>query len=236
MRLNYDQKFTLIALSTLCAMAFAPNSHAALVNYSQNFEALNQTEATALGNDGWLISAGVSAPNNGSGFSTIASGQGGLAQGAQQLSVFSDYMNANHAAGNLFETLVYQEQTISVADVGSTWNFTFDLKQGNQMPDSSSNTFLKTTTSGSILDTTSFGTNWGTQTLSLQIDDTLVGQLLQFGFSTTATNYTPSSMLYDNINFSSTSAVPIPAAVWLFLSGFGALIGTARMTRRKIAG
>jgi hypothetical protein len=232
MRFYNYRKNVLTVLSMMAAATFSLSSNAALVNYSQNFEALNRTDATALGNDGWLISAGVPAPNNGAGFSTITSGQGGSAQGAQQLTVFSDYMNANHAAGNLFETLVYQEQTISVADVGSTWNFTFDVKQGDQIFNSSSNVFLKTTTSSSILDTTAFGANWGTQkTLSLQIDNSLVGQLLQFGFSTTATNYTPSGMLYDNINFSSTSAVPVPGAVWLMMSGLVGLVGMAR--RRK---
>lgn len=239
MRLIFNyRKIILTALSMVAATTFSTFSNAALVNYSQDFEALNQAGATALGDDGWLISANVPAPNNGAGYSTITAGQGDLAQGAQQLKVFSDYMNINHAAGNLFETLVYQEQLIGVADVGSIWNFTFDVKQGDQMSNSSSNAFLKTTTSGSILDTTSFGTNWGTETLSLEIDNSLIGQLLQFGFSTTATSYRPSGVLYDNINFSSAlapaSAVPLPAAAWLFISGFGALIGSARMARRKI--
>lgn len=211
----------------MAVTVFASTSHAALINYSQDFELLNRADPAAIGNDGWFISDNVPAPNNGPGFSTITSGQVAPAQGAQQLTVFSDYMNA----GNWVETLVYQKQTISITDVGSTWNFTFDVKQGDQMLDSSSNAFLKTTTSVSTLDTTAFGSDWGTQTLSLEIDNSLVGQLLQFGFSTTATGYTPSGMLYDNINFSSTSAVPIPGAVWLMLSGLVGLVGMAR--RRK---
>lgn len=236
MRFYNYRKNVLTVLSMMATATFSLASNAALVNYGQNFETLNHDDPAALGNDGWFISANVPAPNNGPGFSTITSGQGDSAQGTQQLTVFSDYMNANHAAGNLFETLVYQEQTIGVADVGSIWNFTFDVKQGDQIFNSSSNAFLKTTTSESIFDTTAFGTDWGTGTLSLEIDNSLVGQLLQFGFSTTATSYTPSGMLYDNINFSSTSAVPIPGAVWLFISGFGALLGSSRIVRRKIAG
>jgi hypothetical protein len=86
-------------------------------------------------------------------------------------------------------------------------------------------------TSESIFNTTAFGTSWGTKTLSLEIDNSLVGQLLQFGFSSTASNYTPSGVLYDNISFSSAPAVPIPGAVWLMMSGLIGLVGVAR--RRK---
>lgn len=143
MRHNSYQKNTLTAFAMMAVMVFASTSHAALINYSQDFELLIRADPAALGNDGWFISDNVSAPNNGPGFSTITSGQGGLAQGAQQLTVFSDYMNAGHTLGNWVETLVYQEQTISITDVGSTWNFTFDVKQGDQMFDSSSNAFRK---------------------------------------------------------------------------------------------
>jgi hypothetical protein len=236
MRFNNDPKNVLTVLVLLATATISLSSNAALVNYSQNFETLNQADPDALGNDGWFISPSVPAPNNGPGFSTIISGEGGTAQGTQQLKVFSNYMDAGHTAGSLVETLVYQEQTISATDVGATWNFTFDVKQCDQMPDSSSNAFLKTTSSESIFDTTAFGTDWGTETLSLVIDNSLVGQLLQFGFSTTATSYRPSGMLYDNINFSTTSAVPLPGAAWLFISGFGALLGWTRIVRRKITG
>ena len=129
---------------------------------------------------------------------------------------------------------MFQEQTISASDVGSVWNFTFDVKQGNQIPESSSNAFLKTVnndldvTSESILDTTASGTDWATLTLSLEIDNSMVGEVVQFGFSSTATYYTPSGVLYDNINFSSTPAVPVPGAIWLMMSGLIGLVGVAR--------
>jgi len=252
MRLNYYRKTTLMALAMMTAMAIAPSSNAALANYSQDFETLHRADAAALGNDGWRVFANVYdtdktshlydygvfvAPNGGAGFSTIVDGKGGPAQGAQQLKVFSDYNNTDQAAGKWIEALVFQQQTISAADVGSIWNFTFDVKQDDQVPDSSSNAFLKTvnnvfvTTSESALNTTAFGTDWGTRTLSLEIDNSQVGQLLQFGFSGTATNYTPSGVLYDNINFTSTPAVPLPGAVWLMMSGLIGLVSVAR--RRK---
>jgi hypothetical protein len=151
--------------------------------------------------------------------------------------VFSDYSNSDHADGKWIEALVFQQQTISASEVGSIWNFTFDVKQGDQIPESSSSAYLRTfnsaldMTSESIFNTTAFGTSWGTKTLSLEIDNSLVGQLLQFGFSSTASNYTPSGVLYDNISFSSAPAVPIPGAVWLMMSGLIGLVGVAR--RRK---
>ena len=156
------------------------------------------------------------------------------------MSVFSDYSNLDQA-GNWIESIVYQEQAIDATDVGSIWSFTFDVKQGNQMPDSSSLAFIKTLDPGNnnaltnflTEDTTDLGFDWSTYTLDLLIpaDNSLDGQLLQFGFSSTATNYTPSGVLYDNINFSTPSAVPLPGAVWLMLSGLIGLFGVAR--RRK---
>ena len=243
-RLNYTRNTTVKVLFMLTAMASAHFSNAALLNYSQDFEALNRADAAALANDGWRVFANVYdtdktthlydygvfvAPNGGAAFSTVTA-----AQGNQQLKAFSDYNNADRGAGKWIETFVFQQQTISASDVGSTWDFTFDVKQGDQIPGSSSNAFLRTVnkdfdiTSGSIIDTTAYGTDWGTLTLTLEIDNGLVGQLLQFGFANTSTGYTPSGMLYDNINFSSTPAVPVPAAVWLMMSGLIALVGVAR--------
>ena len=60
------------------------------------------------------------APNSGPPFAfcTIAAGEGGPAQGAQQLVVFSDYNNVDHGVGNIIESNVFQEQTIDAGDVG----------------------------------------------------------------------------------------------------------------------
>lgn len=244
---NHCRKTVLTVLVMMATVAFVPSTIAALVNYSQDFEGMHVADAAALGNDGWRIFANVYdtdkishlydygifvAPNGGAGFSTITA-----VPGNQQLTVFSDYNNTDHGDGKWIEALVFQEQTISASDVGSVWNFTFDVKQGNQIPESSSNAFLKTVnndldvTSESILNTTASGTDWATLTLSLEIDNSMVGEVLQFGFSSTATYYTPSGVLYDNINFSSTPAVPVPGAIWLMMSGLIGLVGVAR--RRK---
>ena len=240
MRLKYDRKTVLARLVITAAMLASASGHAALVNYSQNFETLNQADATALMIDGWRIFTNVYdtdkttllyddgvfvAPNGGAGFSTIT-----VADANKQLKVFSDYTNTDQGEGKWIEALVFQQQLISAADVGSILSFTFDVKQGDQIPDSSSTAFLKTSSSGSSLDTTAYGTDWGTETLSLTIDNSMVGELAQFGFTATATNYRASGVLYDNISFSS-SVVPVPGAVWLMMSGLIGLVGVAR--RRK---
>ena len=59
----------------------------------------------------------------------------------------------------------------------------------------------------------------------------MVGELLQFGFANEATDWAPSSVFYDNLSFAEVSAIPVPAAVWLFGSGLLGLVGVAR--RRK---
>ena len=238
MLLKFYRKTFLTMLVLFSAMAMSPSSFAVLVNYSQDFEALHQADPAALSNDGWrtfenvydtdkitlLYSDGLyPAPNGGAGFSSIIA-----VPGNQQLKIFSNYDNADQAVGKWIEALVFQQQTISAADVGTIWTFAFDVKQGDQVPDSSSTAFLKTASSGSILDTTAYGPDWGRESLSLQIDNSMVGQLVQFGFSTTATSYKASGVFYDNIGFSQTSVVPIPGAIWLMASGLIGLVGVAR--------
>ena len=48
---------------------------------------------------------------------------------------------------------------------------------------------------------TSIPNTWGSYALSLLIDPTLDGQLIQIGFSSTATNYEGSGVFYDNVEF-----------------------------------
>ncbi|NNF15178.1 MAG: VPLPA-CTERM sorting domain-containing protein [Gammaproteobacteria bacterium] len=225
---------------------------AALSSYSENFESLVISDPDALGNAGWVVYGNVfdpagnyiygygtfPAPNNSGGFSAIAEGEGGPAQGIQQLSVYSDYNNYDdmgHGGGNLIESNVFVEQLIDAADVGSTWMFTFDAKAGNILDFGSATAaaFIKTIdpangfalTNIVLVDTTNLLTTWDTFSLTLFIDAGLTGQLLQFGFLNVATNFDPSGVFYDNVQF---APVPVPAAVWLLLSAVAGMAGLRR--------
>lgn len=146
-------------LAAALLMAVPIPSQAALAPYVENFETLAAGDASALGNAGWIVFGNVyspdhlqyyygygpfPAPNDTAAFCEIVSGEGGLLQGAQQLSAFNDYKNADHALGRLIESNVYREQTIGAGDVGTTWTFEFDAKLGNLERPSTAYAFIKT--------------------------------------------------------------------------------------------
>lgn len=201
-----------------------------VVEYRQDFEALDRTDTAALADDGWVVFGNVYdpgdqtflygygpfiAPNDGAAFSAIVADQGGAPQGSQQLSVYSDYNNADHANGRLIESLVFRERGIVAADVGRTVAFAFDARRGNINDPadplcpctSTAYAFVKTldpasgfaTTNLVQQDTTTLSDSWTRITVTLPIDAGLVGQLLQVGFATTATRYQPSANFYDNL-------------------------------------
>lgn len=244
---------TLAPLAAAAMFAAPMASHAALSAYQQSFEGLAAGSPTALGGDGWLGYANVwnsngswaygygpfAAPNGGGGFSGIAQGQGGPAQGAQQLSVYSDYNNRGaQTSGQRVEANVFQERNIVAADVGTQWVFKFDAKRGNLEGSSTAMAFIKTldpnagyqTTNIQSVDLTSVTGAWGTYSLPFTINAN-PGQtlILQFGFASTATNDQGSGVFYDNVLF--TQAVPEPATYALMLAGL-ALLGTAARRRR----
>lgn len=193
--------------------------------YSQDFEALDAESGSALGDDGWLVFANVfapdgtsflynygafPAPNGSGGFSNVAVGEGGPDQGEQQLVTFSDYNNTDHdpKVGNVIESLVFQERTITADDAGS-WVFQFDAKAGDLAGASTAAAYVRTldpmagffVTSNTEIDTTSLPTTWDTYEIAVNISPSQVGQLLQIGFSTRASNFEASGVLYDNIDF-----------------------------------
>ncbi len=215
----------------------------AVVFYEQDFESLDQTSGTALGTasggagfqvfgnefqpDGTFIQGygPFTAPNGTPGFCSIALGQGGTEQGAQQLVIYSDYNNnANQTAGNLVEANTFQEpfanpaSLITAADLG-TYTFSFDAKRGDinnpadpvcaspNVCDSTARAFIKTldpgagfaTTNDISVDTTAIPDTWNRYSIQIVIDNALIGQILQFGFAATATNFEPSGVFYDNL-------------------------------------
>jgi MYXO-CTERM domain-containing protein len=226
------------ALMTVAIASLAGLASADIAAYSQDFEGLNAASPTALGDDGWLVGANVfdpggnflynyfafPAPNGGPAFSGVATGQGGPAQGAQQLVTYSDYNNADHANGNVIEANFFREYTVGAADVGQTMYFSFDYKRGDIGGGTTALAFIKTLDAANgfamtnfvTFDVTNSADTWNSQTLSLFIDASLEGQIFQIGFLNTATGYETSGMFYDNINLSN---VPTPSGAAVLALG-----------------
>lgn len=241
---------TVAPLAVAFALVAPLTSHAALSAYSQDFESLAPATQggsnDALSNDGWfafgtVFTAGGSfgygpfaAPNGSQHFSGIAGGlfaQGGPQQGAQQLVVYSDYANNSaHGSGQLVRSAVFQQQIVGAADVGTTWTFNFDAKLDSYLGLASPSTalaFIQTldpnngfqVTGQSSVDMSTVPATWGTYSLALTITAG-AGQILQFGFNNTATNFANSAVAYDNISL---SPVPEPSTYSLMFAGLALL-------------
>ena len=231
---------TILAAALLCLAPVA--SQADLATYVQDFEGMVLADPAALSGDGWLVYGNVfspdhtawyygygpyPAPNGGNGFSALVSDQGGPLQGVQQLSIYNDYNNTTeHEAGNLVEANVYREQTVGAADVGKTCVFRFDAKHG-VWPNPIRGTptalaFIKTLnpnagwamTNFVTVDMTSVPETWAAYEIQLAIDASLAGQILQIGFASTATEFDPTVIFYDNISFFPDQAVPVGKTTW----------------------
>ncbi|MDH3888894.1 MAG: VPLPA-CTERM sorting domain-containing protein [Gammaproteobacteria bacterium] len=168
----------------------------------------------------------------------VAEEQGGLPQGDVVLSKYTDYNNEPAMlAGQYVSASTYQEQTVGAGDVGSTWRFSYDAKMGNLEADSSAFAYILTQDfvnggeAFSSNDSTNLPAEWNRYFVDLEISADMIGDNLTFGFGATAANYNGSGIFYDNLEFAEVSAVPVPAAVWLFGSGLLGLVGVAR--RRK---
>jgi|GEM_PF-920502 len=232
---------TTLAIGLICLV---PAAGFAIDPYFQDFESLDQTSPTALSDVDWVVYGNVfdtdgttylygygtnPAPNDGFAFCQIDLLQGGVEQGFQQLSVFSDYNNGDHALGRWIESNTFIEQTVTAADVGKTWKFSFQAKKGNLVAPSTAQAFIKTIdpannynmTNFVPVDMTAIPDTWGGYSVSLTIDAGLVGQYFQFGFSNTATLYESSGIFYDNIllEVDNVSAVPDGSTL------FGATLG-----------
>ncbi len=190
--------------------------------YEQDFEGLAVGGSGALSGDGWLVYGNVyhgttgirlygygtdPAPNGGNAFSALVSGQGGAAQGGQQLSVYSDYNNGDHGNGHRIEALVFRERTLTANDVGKTFELRFDAKRGNLTGSATAEAFIKVldptagyaTTRFMAESTTAVGGSWESFSVSLDIDAGLAGQIVQYGFANRASNYEGSGVYYDNL-------------------------------------
>jgi hypothetical protein len=232
-----------LAAALLCLTPVV--GQAALSPYLGTFEGMIVGELgqpNSLSNDGWVVYGNVftpahvymygygpfPAPNDGAAFCAVATGQGGDPQGTNQLSVYSDYNNQGaHTAGNLVESNVYHEQTVSAGDVGNTWTLQIDAKLGNLAGGSTALAFIKTIdpnagwamTNFITVNTTAIPATWNTYTISIPVDAGLVGQFMQFGFANTATHNEASGVYYDNVVWHQTAGAGVPGGPGA--SGFG---------------
>lgn len=229
-RFNF-RKGGLVVLAMLTATVFAPFSNADLAFYRQNFEAMTPGlgfPPNDLADDGWLIfgiewdanpypdptaanQVGAYGPFEAAdgepgSIQGLATGEGGSDQGDIALAKYSDYNNPNQTI-RYIQALTYQTRTIEIGDVG-LWRFVYDAKIGNLEGDSSAFAYIQTIDAGLFFqkefvsnDTTTLPVEWGTYSLELLIDETMVGDILNFGFSAAATNFTGSGVFYDNIRF-----------------------------------
>jgi len=228
-------KRAMAVIAVVALVSLLPTAGLALTPYFQDFETLDPADTAALTNDGWLVFGNVfgydlgywygygpfGAPNDGAAFCALVSGQGGAEQGAVQLSVFSDYNNADHPQAWI-ESNVFQEQTVEAGDVGSTYVFEFDAKMGNLELRSTAAAFIKTLDPGNgwamtnyiTADMTAIPDTWGRYSVSLAIDASLVGQVFQFGFTNMAAGYEGSGIFYDNLLFDVSDPTATQESSW----------------------
>ena len=241
-------KTSLTALAMATAVAYAPVSNAALA-YSADFEGFTTGDIGNFkignivnGGAGWFPGTFGAPGDYNTGYSAIVD-EGGAAQGSKQMSVFSDYnpwSPFTAGPGTTVQAFVSNDIGAITADmVGNTYAFSFDAKHGNidtMLSDADAFVKVLKSSDGSYIELANnafdSGANltsaWSGGSILLNVDAGMVGELLQIGFSATATDWSASGVVYDNLNFAEVSAVPVPAAVWLFGSGLIGLVGVAR--------
>jgi hypothetical protein len=250
-------KNTLILLATvmLSSTAFAA------IDYSDDFESYTLNTGGNLGDlgGGWNGFANVftgfpacdpylynygpfPTPNSDSAFSSIVLGNTG-----QAINVFSDYNNGDHANGNCIETSVFQERAFSAADAGS-YEFKFDAEVPAPLgADVNTYAFIKLLDPNNgyaaVLFETVSTVTAGSKSISVDLDATADGQILQWGFSTVSSNYLASGRFYDNVTFAPAGVVgppveplykgvPIPLWAYLIMAGLLAGVGVSRIRSR----
>lgn len=248
---------------TIATAALISSAAFGFDNYFENFEALDAENPDALTNEGWLVFGNVfggfpacdqgywygygpfPAPNGGAAFSNIVVDT----NTGQALNVFSDYNNGNHADNACIEASVFQERIFSAADAGS---FTFRFYTTVPMElDDGVNVYgfikLLDPDNGFSLDEfkTVLTDTAGWKEVEIILDESADGKILQWGFTSVASNYLPSGRWYDYISFTPTSdvptvtyvdpglAVPIPFWAMLLMAGVLAYFGGSRLVARK---
>jgi len=240
---------------TFALAVFMSNPALAAINSSDDFEGYPLgPDANPIGNwqvfaavyegfptcDPWVYQYGTfPAPNSSSAFSNITLGNSG-----QALNVFSDYNNGDHGIGRCIETSIFKEvASFNAADAG-TYDFSFDT----QVPATPLGAGVRVFGFVKLLDPLNgfqadiFKTvetvSGGSKKITVTLDNTADGKVLQWGFSTVASNYLPSGRFYDNVTFAISTApptmtrvegVPIPAWALLLMAGLLTYLGLTRL-------
>ena len=154
----------------------------------------------------------------GSAFSAVAAGEP-TTSGDNYLNVFNDYDNELHGdgSGNSVNALLFQQRNVLPENVGEVWVFEFDYRSAPApfgiadaalgatsgafvvVLESSTNTFFQI--DRLTFDTTGATTEFQTGSIEFEITDAHVGELLQFGFESTAANFDPTGVFYDTLSF-----------------------------------
>ena len=246
---------------TMLLTALMSSSAFATISFSDDFESYPVNDGSNMGDlgGGWLLFVNVfadspncnaylygygvfPAPNRNDAISNIAAGSTGNA-----FNVFSDYSNGDHANNNCLETNLFQERIVTADDIGS-YTYRFDTQAPGALgTDVQAYGFIK------LLDQNTFETYFfdttstdaaGVKTLTIELDETTEGRILQWGFANVASNYEASGRWYDNVEFGLSSvivpgtapALPVPVPFWAYLVLGGLLAwvgGTALRSRRK---
>lgn len=204
----------------------------------------------------------IAPPNGGPAYSAIANDEQGPSQGTRYLNAYNDYNCCSSTPGandwghfavtDVVEVSLFRNQTIGADDIGKIYRFSFDHKRPS--PDNDPETavgvdgkggiasaFIKTIddsgnqTNNLSSDMTNISqTDWGRTEILIQLDDpALVGQSLQFGFSSTASDFANTGVYYDNLVFEEyTFQVPVPHFAIL---GLGALLAGIYSARKFTA-
>lgn len=249
------------SIVVFAAMAIFSSSAFAQINFQDDFESyVSPPDGNAIGG-GWLAFANVFAgfpacdpylyqygpfltPNSNSAFSGIVEASSGLA-----LNVFSNYDDEQHANGNCLETSVFQERIFNAADADS-YTFRFKVEVPVELGDGvTTYAFIKLLNPNNNFSLDLFEqlptVSAGHKSISVDLDATADGKILQWGFSTVASNYLPSGRFYDNVAFTPTGeppvfsgdtrGVPIPLWAFLVMVGLLAFMGASKLRAAKKA-
>ena len=223
-----------------CAVAAAAvlvsGTSFAAIDYFENFDGFG-AGATELSDAGWLVFANVfddypgcaanyqygygpfPAPNGGPAFSSVVP-SGSASPPA--LAVYSDYNNGDHGTGYCIEANVFQERAFSASDAG-VYEFAFNAEPPPPPDDvfmdgQRTYAFVKmldpnagfALTLFEVVETTTLSPGANLLSIIVDLDASFDGQILQWGFASTATGYSPTGRWYDNVSFGIYTPPPPP--------------------------